>query len=237
MHYAVSDIHGCYELFSELLRKISFTEADTLFFLGDAADRGPDGIRVIQDLMGRPNVICLLGNHEDMFRKVEKCHGKALNEDEQNAYDRTFRNWTERNGGRITWEAYLQLPRPQQEAVLAWIEALPTFYEIALNGRAFLLAHAGVGVYEPEKALSDCVLHDFIWERMDYNRVYYQNKLLVTGHTPTFFIDPACAGRILQRNNHIVIDCGAVYQGTLGCICLETLETFYVSEKADHSTV
>ena len=80
-------------------------------------------------------------------------------------------------------------------------------------------------------------MHDFIWERMDYNRVYYQNKLLVTGHTPTFFIDPACAGRILQRNNHIVIDCGAVYQGTLGCICLETLETFYVSEKADHSMV
>lgn len=230
MHYVISDIHGRYDLFLALLEKISFSDDDTLFFLGDAADRGPNGIEVIQDLMARPNAICLLGNHEDMFRKVASRYGAALDEEEKNAYARTFRNWTERNGGIVTWEAYLLLPEEEQKRILAWIDSLPTCYEIALNGRAFLLAHAGVGVYEPEKELSDCVLHDFIWERMDYNRVYYQNKLLVTGHTPTFFIDPACTGRILQCNNHIVVDCGAVYCGTLGCLCLETLETFYAGE-------
>ena len=85
-----------------------------------------------------------------------------------------------------------------------------------------------MGKYEPEKKPEDCVLHDFIWERMDYRRTYYRGKLLVTGHTPTGFIDPLCSGRILQRNNHVAIDCGAVYTGTLGCVCLETLEEFYV---------
>lgn len=231
MHYVISDVHGCYDLFLAMLEKISFSDGDTLFFLGDAADRGPDGIRVIKDLMGRPNVLCLLGNHEYMFRNVADRLGETLEGETLSAYERTFRNWTVRNGGLVTWEAYLGLPEEEQRKILAWLHSLPLCYEIALNGRAFLLAHAGVGVYEPEKDLADCVLHDFIWERMDYSRVYYRDKLLVTGHTPTFFIDPACAGNILQRNHHIVVDCGAVYCGVLGCLCLETMEEYYVSKQ------
>lgn len=237
MHYAVSDIHGCYDKYLALLERISFSAEDTLFFLGDAADRGPDGIAVIRDLMHRPNVISLLGNHEDMFRKTARCLGKELSGEERSAYARTFRNWTVRNGGDATWQAYLRLDPREQREILTWMEGLPSCLEIALGGRSFLLAHAGVGVYEPEKSLSDCVLHDFIWERMDYRKVYYQNKLLLTGHTPTAFIDPAMSGRILQRNNHIAIDCGAVYCGTLGCVCLETLEEFYVSGQEKQSVI
>ena len=229
MHYAISDLHGCYDLFLALLKKISFSDDDTLFFLGDAADRGPDGIAVMQDLMHRSNAVCLLGNHEDMFRRVAHGHEKKLSWSERSAYKRTFVNWTERNGGAVTWEAYLALPREEQEALLAWMDGLPSYRKLCVEGRDFLLVHAGVGAYEPEKSLDDCELHDFIWERMDYRQTYYENRFLVTGHTPTAFIDPEMAGRILQRNHHIAIDCGAVYLGTLGCICLETLEETYVS--------
>ena len=119
-------------------------------------------------------------------------------------------------------------PRNRMWRVLARVFEAP-FPETVEERRAFLLAHAGVGAYEPEKPLEDCVLHDFIWERMNYRKTYYKNKLLVTGHTPTAFIDPGCAGQILRRNHHICVDCGAVYCGTLGCVCLETLEEFYVS--------
>ena len=34
--------------------------------------------------------------------------------------------------------------------------------------------------------------------------------------------------RIYKKNNHIAIDCGAVYGNRLGCICLDTMEEFYV---------
>ena len=231
MHYAVSDIHGCFDLYLELLKKISFSDADTLFFLGDAADRGPDGIDVMKDLMKRPNVVCLLGNHEDMFRRVARAWGKKLTWNEGIEWNHTFVNWTERNGGDLTWAAYLALPEEERKELLAWMEGLPTWYEIAVNGRAFLLAHAGVGAYRREKKPENCELFDFIWERMDYSRIYYRNKLLVTGHTPTGLIDPAYVGRILQRNNHVCIDCGAVFRGSLGCICLETLEEIYVSNR------
>jgi len=228
MHYVISDLHGCWELYQKLLERIAFSPADTLFFLGDAADRGPGGIEIMEDLRARPNVICLLGNHEDMFRKAARGWGRKLGPAEAEAWERGFRNWTGRNGGTVTWNAWLALPEPRRLALVDWMDGLPWYYEIALKGRAFLLAHAGVGKYEPEKKPEDCVLHDFIWERMDYRRTYYRSKLLVTGHTPTGFIDPLCSGRILQRNNHVAIDCGAVYTGTLGCVCLETLEEFYV---------
>ncbi len=229
MHYVISDIHGCYDLFLAMLEKLRFSETDTLFFLGDAADRGPQGIAVMEDLMDRPNVICLLGNHEDMFRRTARVLGQKLSHSEEQAWERTFLNWTQRNGGDVTWEEFLTLPAERQQRLRDWMEGLPWYYEIALNGRAFLLAHAGVGEYQPEKPLESCVLHDFIWERMNYRKTYYKNKLLVTGHTPTAFIDPGCTGQIIQRNHHICVDCGAVYCGRLGCVCLESLEEFYVS--------
>ena len=52
--------------------------------------------------------------------------------------------------------------------------------------------------------------------------------LIVTGHTPTGFIDPEYTGQIWKGNNHIAIDCGAVFGNPLGCICLDTMEEIYV---------
>ena len=37
--YVVSDIHGEYDMFVELLEKISLREDDTLYILGDILDR------------------------------------------------------------------------------------------------------------------------------------------------------------------------------------------------------
>lgn len=229
MHYVISDIHGCYDLFRRLLEKLSFSDRDLLYFLGDAADRGPEGIAVMQDLMRRGNAVCLLGNHEDMFRICARGYGKRLRWSEREAYRRSFRNWTLRNGGQITWDAWTSLPERERQELLDWMESLPSWQELTVNGVDFLLSHAGVGAWAPEKDLKSCELYDFIWERMDYDRVYYKDKLLVTGHTPTFFIDRSRAGQIIMQNNHIALDCGAVYTGTLGCLCLETLECCYCS--------
>lgn len=68
--YVISDIHGCYEEYCELLKKISFSDQDELYVLGDAMDRGPEPIQVIRDLMRRPNVSYIMGNHDRMFLTV-----------------------------------------------------------------------------------------------------------------------------------------------------------------------
>lgn len=228
MHYVIADVHGEYSLFQKMLEKIHFSDADTLYLLGDMIDRGPDGIPMIQNTIHHPNMIPFWGNHEDMFCHIISNIGKKLSLLEKASIKRSFYNWTVNNGGDVTWDAYRSLTQAKQAEIIAYLKTFHLHLEITVNNRTFLLVHAGVGTYEPEKPLSDCTRHDFIWERMDYDSVYYQNKYLVTGHTPTGLIDPAFSHRIIQKNHHIAIDCGATFTGVLGCICLETLEEFYV---------
>lgn len=228
MHYVMSDLHGCYDLFLQMLEEISFSEQDTLYLLGDMIDRGPDGIRLMQDVMARSNVVPFLGNHEDMFYRVIRRLGTSVDAAERSMIRKTFINWVAYNGGSVTWNSFRSLSPEQQAAILRYLETFTVCDEISAGGNTFLLAHAGVGAFAPEKDPDDCTLHDFLWEKTDYDKLYYRNKYLVTGHTPTGLIDPAYSGRIIQKNHHIAIDCGAVFTGSLGCFCLETMEASYV---------
>ncbi|WP_022779934.1 hypothetical protein [Butyrivibrio sp. AE3009] len=78
--------------------------------------------------------------------------------------------------------------------------------------------------------MEDYSLHDLIWERADYNTQYFNDKFVVTGHTPTQLIEEnPNPGYIYKNNNHIAIDCGAHFPcGRLAAICLDTLEEYYV---------
>ena len=49
--YVISDLHGQYKMFLKLLEKVAFSDADELYMLGDAVDRGPDGIKILQHVM------------------------------------------------------------------------------------------------------------------------------------------------------------------------------------------
>ena len=69
--YICSDIHGQYDLYKAMLQAIDFSESDQLFILGDMIDRGPDGLQILQDAASRPNVTCLIGNHESRVHDVE----------------------------------------------------------------------------------------------------------------------------------------------------------------------
>ena len=60
----MSDIHGCFDKYQAMLREIGFSSRDTLYVLGDVIDRGPDGIKILQDMNRRPNVVPILGTHE-----------------------------------------------------------------------------------------------------------------------------------------------------------------------------
>ena len=64
MQYAVSDIHGCYNKYIQLLDRIDLRPSDTLYALGDMIDRGPDGLKILRDMSMRPNIVPFLGNHE-----------------------------------------------------------------------------------------------------------------------------------------------------------------------------
>ena len=66
MHYCISDIHGEFDRYQAMLEEIHLTDDDTLYVIGDAIDRAPGGIDILEDIMARKNVVMLVGNHEQM---------------------------------------------------------------------------------------------------------------------------------------------------------------------------
>ena len=69
MIYTTSDLHGCLDDWKDLLQKIRFSDKDTMFVLGDSVDFGPDPIGLLHDMMARPNVFPILGNHDLRFAR------------------------------------------------------------------------------------------------------------------------------------------------------------------------
>ena len=85
------------------------------------------------------------------------------------------------------------------------------------------------GTSNSEKEIEDYSLHDLVWKRAEYERQYYQDKIVITGHTPTQMIENnPNPGFVYKQNNHLGIDCGAYLpEGRLAAVCLETGEEFY----------
>lgn len=232
MIYVMSDLHGCYDKYKQMLDIIKFNKDDTLYVLGDLIDRGDDGIKILLDMMKRPNVVPMLGNHDYMAYSVLKKFNVEITAYNYNSHLDTeaiemYENWMF-NGGLTTSQAFAKLDKGTRDSIMEYLGEFELYEELEVNGNTFILVHGGLVEFEEDKDLGEYDIHDIIWGRCDYARQYYKDKYLVTGHTPTYNIDENYKGKIYRQNNHIAIDCGAVFGGTLGCICLDTLEEFYV---------
>ena len=110
--YVISDIHGEYEKFLELLKRIDLKESDTLYILGDVVDRGPHPIKVLQKLMEMPNAIMMVGNHELMALECLKFLQKEITEESVNELSEEDANnliaWMQ-NGSETTIKEFREL--------------------------------------------------------------------------------------------------------------------------------
>ena len=209
--FAVGDIHGCSHLLRRLLDRIPFDpKADTLLFLGDYLDRGPDvrgTVETILRLKGTSdNVICLRGNHEQMFLD---CYLEGRDEELFLA-----------NGGAETLSSYgLTLAETLTgkgfpEEHLLFLASLPLYHETA----EYLFVHAGL---RPGIPLAEQSPDDLLWIRYEFiDSDWNFGKTVVFGHTPLY--EP------LLGRERIGIDTGAVYGGQLTCIELPSRKIFQV---------
>ena len=228
----MSDIHGEYEKYISMLQKISFKDRDTLYVLGDVVDRGERPIDILQDMMVRPNVYPIIGNHElmalDMLKTLsveitDKNYATHINEELM----KNLMQW-QTDGGETTIKQFQKLPSDEREYVLEYFEEFAPYEFVKVGSRKFLLVHSGLGNFSEDKDLDDYSLEELTYIRPDFDKKYFEdeNFYIVSGHTPTLAISGK--PKIYKNKNNICIDCGATFDGKLACLCLDTMEEFYI---------
>lgn len=197
---AVGDIHGDIGHLRLLLGKFPKLDADdTLVFLGDYVDRGPDSagvVRLVRELEStlECRVVSLMGNHEDAWLRVIE------------------RGWPEfvmpvQNGCLATMRSFLGGEVPDDETVpdisevdtlyagsffpadvVEWMRGLPLYYEDehAIYVHAGLIERNGEFAHpsmtEPKAGL--------LWTRSEDFFRNYRGKRTVVGHTKTELLPP-----------------------------------------------
>jgi len=192
--FAIGDIHGDRHTLTRLLSRLPPLEpADTLVFLGDYLDRGPDSAGVVALLRDLPQrtpakVVTLRGNHEDGWLRAVR----------QTWLDFTFPRG---NGCLATLRSYAGTPAEADDTVLPeelealhrglffpadvlrWLDALPFWYEDehALYVHAGLVRDAGRWPHPREVTPPEKLL----WVRPRDFFSNYAGKPVVVGHTVT----------------------------------------------------
>lgn len=237
MIYLMSDIHGCYEEYMELLKKINFGDSDELYVLGDVVDRGPEPMKILKDMMLRSNVYPILGNHDYMALTMLKKFNVEITKEnvethltQKDILDYFY--WKE-DGGAATIEDFKKLSREEKQEIIEYMEEFSIYEEVFLNGKRYICAHADIYGACDEKSLEEHHFSHFVFYRADYDRRYYsdENTFIVTGHTPTMRLNEDGSAKVYERNGHIAIDCGCVYGKRLAAYCLNNGRITYVEAK------
>ena len=231
MIYTISDIHGRYDKYRKLLKKIHLGPDDTLYVLGDVIDRGADGFKILLDMARRPNVVNLMGNHEAMalnalpriLNAIQENGEAALTDEDAEAVELWFYN-----GGELSLADFLWLNDEQEQTVWEYMRNMPLYKEVEVGGRQFVLVHGGLSAFSPSRPLADYEPNEILWCRPDEDTTYYSDKYVVFGHTPVQLMGARATAKIYRKDNLIDIDCGCVFpDGRLGCLCLDTMEEIY----------
>jgi len=193
--FAIGDIHGDLDSVIKLFSRLpEITADDTVVFLGDYVDRGPNSAGVVAWVRkfaatSPAKVITLRGNHEDAWLQVV-----------DNGWPEFV--WPRTNGCLESYRSFRGLPVPDAEEVptkpeidemfageffpkdvIAWMRELPFFYE----DEHAIYVHAGIkrdGDHFPHPSEVDPP-RALLWLRDRDFFANYRGKLVVFGHTTT----------------------------------------------------
>lgn len=228
MIYVMSDIHGCMSRFRSIMKQIDLQPEDMLYVLGDVIDRGPDGIRILRELMAMPNVRMTLGNHELMMLEA-LAYPEA---DEQHDFSSALYRWYS-NGGRVTHDYLKHLRKTVRAEIFSYLDALPVNIKITLNDTQYKLTHAApMEDYHKYAYRYDSVREFAVWKRYQRYDSCKDGYTVIFGHTPTAHYQLVIPMEIWHGDGLIGIDCGSAYpegnrKGRLACLRLDDMKEFY----------
>lgn len=163
---AIGDVHGCHAALVALLKTLALTSQDTVVFLGDAVDRGPESRQVVDRIISLRNickVVFIMGNHEEMMRDVISGQG-LLNQ------------WLQA-GGQPTLDSYGgSLENISPEHIRFLVSGLP-FWESDND----IFVHACL---EPSVSLANQTSDFLRWKHLGGTELpHVSGKRVVCGHT------------------------------------------------------
>ncbi|MBA2528156.1 MAG: serine/threonine protein phosphatase [Pyrinomonadaceae bacterium] len=223
--FVIGDVHGrCTQLLA-LLEMIPRKESsDTLVFLGDLIDRGPDAPGCVAHVLklSRDNpehVTCLRGNHEQMLLDfIEGTSNIWITP--VTGGERTFEQYAGQtlviNGEMDIEEARHTIENRIPREHLEFFRERPFYHE---DEYAFYV-HAGLDHGKHPSETSPQLL---LWSRdMDFYK-NYRGKPCLFGHTPTAFLP--LRGRVGRHGIYIFhsaigIDTGYNHSSPLSCLSL-----------------
>lgn len=199
----MGDIHGRHDMLVRLLDRLPYQpERDTLVFMGDYIDRGPDSRAVIETLLDlrrrAPDTVFLMGNHELALLEYARLAGNNLDmlrDLRPLGVEATLASYGHTDLGLIKHLAFM----PGEHR--AFLQGLKSFHR---DGE-YLFVHAGV---LPGQLPEDTPVEHLVSVRHRFlDHPSPPGVTVVFGHTPfeTPFMAPGKIG----------IDTGAVYGNLL----------------------
>lgn len=221
-HWIIPDIHGYLETTRALVEyQIRPGADDTLYFLGDYIDRGPDSKGVLDYLMSLNargiRSRFLIGNHEEFFVETWKADFEVKSFMGFRGRNPKVADWY-RYGGKETVKSFgVKKICDIDRKYIDWIEQLE--YYIVLDG--FVLVHAGLN-FLPDDVFSD--RRAMLWAKeFDCIPAKIGGRKVIHGHTPVsheFIFETVNGGRY----DFIDLDNGVYYKGQKGFGNLTALE-------------
>ena len=127
MTYAVANLHGCFDKFKKLLRKINFTDNDVMYVIGDIVDYGEEPIELLCDLSMRYNVIPIVGDCDlralELLTELDKMLGGGAPDPEVLG---RMTEWIQ-EGGTKTMEGFKALDDDMKEGVLVFLAVMSLY--------------------------------------------------------------------------------------------------------------
>jgi serine/threonine protein phosphatase 1 len=213
-HLAIGDIHGCITALTTLVESVALKDDDTIVFLGDYVDRGPDA-RAVVDLiieLGKThNVVPLRGNHEIMM----------LDAREKQSWLRPWLSY----GGEETLQSYGgSFDGVPDEHIEFLQNSLIAYYECDTH----FFVHACAESHRPLDGQSDAALY---WRKFGNPDLHCSGKIMVCGHTPQE------SGVPLDNGNAVCIDTLAYGGGWLSCLDVESGTVWQGNEAGEARTI
>lgn len=225
MTYVCSDIHGNVDAYYDLKNMLSAD--DKLYIIGDILDRGDDGIELLRDVMSDSRITLIMGNHESILNMGAffELHSASSRDEIEEIISANLA--IEHIGQEKTLRDFAELSKSEQGEIIEFLNSLPLYEELLVNGKNYLLVHGGLPDFSnmPIEYYDEAEL---LFGPHNFDEQHYEDTTVIVGHLPTRFIHGAEPDTIFRKGDSIAIDCGCGMQGgRLGVLCLETDDEIY----------